>query len=55
MEKLLRLCAVAVLMLTTVAVEAGLVVPDSIIDGLGIAVHKEGTIKTLSSPGDYDW
>lgn len=54
MEKLLRLCAVAVLMLAAAA-QAGLVAPDSIIDGLGIAVHKEGTIKTLSSPGDYDW
>ncbi len=54
MKKLLRLYAVAVLV-SAAAAQAGLVVPDSIIDELGLAVYKQGTIKTLSGPGDYDW
>ena len=55
MKKLLGLCTVAVLILTAAAAQASLVAPDITIDELGIAAHKEGTINTLSGPGDYDW
>ncbi|MBN1806255.1 MAG: hypothetical protein JW837_13490 [Sedimentisphaerales bacterium] len=56
-KKLLKLCAIIVLVLTAAAAQGNLLVPDNTlkIGGQEIAVHKEGTIATLSGPGDYSW
>jgi len=47
MEKLLKLCIVAVL-LSAVMAASGDILPD------GLAFYKQGSV-TLSAPGDYDW